>query len=107
MEKISDYEQLVEFIENYPDLIFDNIGYQYLSKEVRAMRAEQIKEIEEILKRNIVGFVEFNNFKPRQDGSFDIRCQYNWCADRTPEEKARGGLGSFIGVGYFPLKNFK
>jgi len=91
------YETLTEFQEKYPELTFDNVGYQYLSKKVQEGLHKEIKEIESILKKEILGFVQFNHFKPRRAGDFDIRCQYNWGA-----EEGR----SFIGVGYFNIKEF-
>lgn len=69
------YQQLSQIKNEYPALTFNNQGYQYLSREVKEKHTEQIKQIETILKNEFSGIVEFNNFKPRKDGAFDIRCQ--------------------------------
>ncbi len=94
MNNINAYYKLKKLQRKYPQLTFDNIGYQYLSPEIKESHKEQIKEIEDILKQSIEGFVEFNNFKPRKDGTFAIRCQYRW------DER-------FTGVGYFNINLLK
>ena len=88
------YDRLIELKNQFPELTFDNDGYEYLSKETQESHKEQIEEIKQILKETIEGFSSFNNFKPRENGSFAVRCQYNY--DR-----------SFIGVGYFGIELFK
>lgn len=94
LEKLEDYYELLLFKKLYPELTFDNNGYEYLKPKVRETHKVQIEKIETILKKHIGGFCNFNNFKPRKNGSFDIRCQYHWDM-------------SFIGVGYFNIKEFK
>ena len=88
------YEKLIEYQKNYPALTFDNNGYEYLPMEVRETHKEQITEIETLLNGVVEGFVKFNNFKPRRDGSFAIRHQCYW--DET-----------FIGVGYIEIDKLK
>lgn len=88
------YNKLIEFQQKYPELTFQNNGYEYLSTDVKKRYAEQIKEISELLKQCIEGFVEFNNFKLRKNGSFAVRVQYQW----SP---------AFTGVGYFNIEDFK
>lgn len=70
------YERLKEIQAQYPELTFDNIGYQYLSREVQESHAEIIQEVESILRGEIKNFVKFFNFKPRKDGSIAVRCDY-------------------------------
>lgn len=91
------YKRLKELQKQYPDLTFNNIGYQYLGKKVRELHREQVEEIESILREEIEGFVRFDNFKPRPNDTFDVRCQYNWDPLGT----------NFIGVGYFNIEEFK
>ena len=98
LEKLEDYYELLLFKKLYPELTFDNNGYEYLKLKVRESHKEQIEKIESILKKHIGGFSNFNNFKPRENGSFDIRCQYNW---GFPDDSY------FMGVGYFNIKEFK
>ena len=88
------YKKLTEYQKNFPQLTFDNDGYEYLPMEVRETHKVQITEIEEILKSVIDGFIEFNNFKPRRDGSFAVRYQCYW--DET-----------FKGVGYLDINSLK
>lgn len=88
------YYKLMEFKENYPKLLFDNNGYERLPFEIKETHKEQIQEISEILRKTVAGFVEFNNFKPRKDGSFAVRCQTEWSS-------------SFTGVTYLSINDFK
>jgi hypothetical protein len=88
------YKRLLFYKIKYPELTYDNVGYDKLSKEVIERNKEGINRISEILKETIEGFVKFNNFKIKKDGSICIRCQSYW--DET-----------FVGVGYFDLKLFK
>lgn len=94
MGDINYHEELVRLMEQYPDLIFDNDGYENISEVTKEANAEGIKKIEELLKEAVHGFVRFQNFKPRKEGSFCVRCQTKWSE-------------SFTGVSYFPLENFK
>lgn len=91
---MNNYEKLVLLQKQFPELTFQNNGFQYIHPKIREKYKEQIKEISEILKLEIEGFVEFNNFYLKKDGTFDIRCQYRW--DRN-----------FTGVGYFNIEWFK
>ena len=86
-------KKIIEIQSNFPKLTFQNEGYQYLSKEIKENHKKEIAEIESILKKEIKGFVRFDNFKINKDGSFSVRCQYYWD-------------NSFKGVGYFNINEF-
>ena len=86
-------KKIIEIQSNFPKLTFQNEGYQYLSKEIKENHKKEIAEIESILKKEIKGFSEFNNFKINKDGYFSVRCQYYWD-------------GNFRGVGYFNINEF-
>ena len=86
-------KKITEIQSNFPKLTFQNKGYQYLSKEIKENHKKEIAEIESILKKEINGFLKFNNFKINKDGSFSVRCQYYWD-------------NSFKGVGYFNINEF-
>ena len=94
MKNIDTYYKLILLQKKYPKLTFDNNGYEYLDSSIKESHKEIIVEIENILNYSINRFVKFNNFKPRKDGSFDIRCQYMWNEH-------------FTGVGYFKIKELK
>lgn len=91
---MDNYNKLISIQKEYPELTFQNDGYEYLNKEIINKHKEQIEEISSILKSTIKGFVEFNNFKIDKTGGILIRCQYYW--DKM-----------FVGVGYFPIEEFK
>lgn len=88
------YYKLLLFQKEYPKLTFDNQGYEYLNHKIQESHKKQIKEISDILKKSIEGFVRFDNFKLRENGTFDVRCQYYWDI-------------SFCGVGYFNINEFR
>lgn len=92
---VSAYDRLTQIMSENPDLIFNNGGYEYLSKEVIAANKDAITEIEKIMRQCVKDFVYFNNFKPRKDGSYAVRCQIYYNDDR-----------SFIGVAYISLDKF-
>lgn len=72
--------QLKEIKEKFPALTFDNKGYQYISPEIREAHKEQIQQIEGLLRSQFPNekIVRFDNFKPRPDESFCVRCQTKW-----------------------------
>lgn len=90
------YEELTRIAKENPELIFDNNGYEYLSKETKLKHKEVIDEITQMMKAHDRGFSRFDNFKPRKNGSLELRYQAVW--DRN---------NGFIGVVYTPLENFK
>lgn len=94
MTDINYFEELNRLREQYPELTFNNHGYENIPKDVRARNQEGHDAIEDLLKKSVYGFVRFQNFIPRKDGSFAIRCQTRW-----PD--------FFVGVSYFPLEDFK
>lgn len=88
------YDRLVQIQKEHPELTLDNNGYEYLPRDVKERHKDVIEELEDLLGKSVEGFTEFNNFKPRTNGSIDVRVQYHWDS-------------RFIGVGYFPLSEFK
>ena len=92
------YIKLIELKNANPALTFDNEGYEYISHKGHE---EAVKEISAILKEEITGFVEFNNFCSSKDhdiipgqDNFRIRCQTYWD-------------NRFVGVTYFHIQDFK
>ena len=92
----TDYEKLKKIMANCPELIFDNRGYQYLPKEILKKYATECNVVKEIIERRLdqKGSIEFNNFKPRKDGTFALRFQGRYD-------------NSFFGVYYTDLEDFK
>jgi hypothetical protein len=88
------YDRLIELKNDYPELTFNNDGYEYLSPSVKEAHKAQIEEISAILKETVFGFVRFDNFKPRKNGSFAVRMQTQW------DER-------FTGVQYNDIEDFK
>ena len=91
---MDNYNRLILIQKEYPELTFQNEGYEYLSRDTVNKHKEQIEEISNILKTILKGFVQFNNFKVYKNGDIMIRVQYYW------DER-------FIGVGYFNIEEFK
>ena len=87
------YDRLVTLKNQYPELTYQNKGYEGLPKEVIEKYKSQIEEIFIILKNSLKGFSSFQNFKDRPDGSWVIRLHYKWAV-------------SFIGVGYFDSRHW-
>lgn len=95
MKETNNYKRLVELQKQYPELTYDNHGYDEISDDVVARHQEQIKEISSILEQEITDFVRFQNFKVLKNGTIDVRCQVRY--DST--------IG-FIGVAYYNLVTF-
>ena len=90
------FTKLTKIMESNPDLIFDNDGYENLSPKVVEANKDAIQSIKAILKGCVKGFVSFQNFKPREDGSTAVRYQVRYNDE-----------GSFTGVAYTDLEQFK
>lgn len=90
------YDKLIEIMNAHPDLIFSNDGYETLPKDIVAANQEAIARIEDILRPCIKGFVRFQNFKPRKDGTTAVRYQVHYNDE-----------GSFTGVAYTDLDLFR
>jgi len=90
------YTKLTQLMEANPELVFNNDGYENLAKSVVDAHKDAITDIETVLQENVKGFVRFQNFKPRSDGSVAVRLQAHYNDE-----------GSFTGVMYIPLTLFK
>lgn len=86
------YERLLQIQKEYPELTFQNQGYEYLNSDIFERNTDAIKEINGILKNCIKGFCEFNNFRLEANKDIMLRFQYMW----------DGGI-YFKGVGYLRL----
>lgn len=88
------HDELVRLAKEYKALVFQNDGYEELPGTVIEDNRQGFDEITSILREHVEGFVRFQNFKRRADGSLCIRCQTRW----SP---------SFTGVSYISLEDFK
>ena len=94
-----EHKFLMESYENYPRLCLQNQGYEYINpKSLDEEDTIRIKEIETILRKSILGFSKFSNFKKNKEGGPVIRLQYNWDADSDSANKTH-----FTGVGYIKI----
>jgi hypothetical protein len=88
-----DHQKLIKWSEDYPNLIFQNDGYEYINKsKLSEEELQAITDIEALLKNHITGFSKFFNYKKSKKGELKLRFDYNWGA----ADKSR----QFIGVGY-------
>jgi hypothetical protein len=88
---IDTYNLLKSIQESYPNLTYQNTGYDYPDKSKWDNEdKKQFDIVTDILKKIITGFVEFNNFTVSKEKGVRLRFQYYW--DK-----------SFIGVGYLKL----
>jgi hypothetical protein len=83
----------------FKNLTFQNVGYEGINRSTFTdIEKEKDAEVNAILKKSIVGFSRFQNFKSNnKDNALTLRFQYDWTAhDRS--------LGiPFTGVGYILL----
>lgn len=88
------HNELKNIAEEYPELIFQNEGYQYIGREKREKHKDQLARISEILKQHITGFSHFDNFRMDND-RLVLRFQYNWGEEDNSMR--------YTGVGYLSL----
>lgn len=94
-----EYDFLVDCQKKYPNLTYENKGWDVPNKNKwENEEMENFKKCEDIIKKSIVGFVEFNHFKTSKKGEILIRFQYDWTADEPNRNM------SFTGVGYLSLE---
>lgn len=87
------HETISSIYANYPMFTLQNNGYEYINKTVFSKNEwKQIEILESILKKSVIGFCSFSNFRLDKNNELQIRLQYNYGAE--------DGGGSFIGVGY-------
>lgn len=87
-------DELISIAENHPDLVFQNNGYEYLSRRVWAANAAPIARVSEILREHVEGFQVFFNFRRSQSHGLVLRFDYLWTS-------------FFRGVGYLPVSQLR
>lgn len=95
-----EYNILTTIQKEFPNLTFQNNGFEYIDKSKFSMQDKVCFElVTEILKKSVVGFQTFNNFRVRKEnGEICVRFQYDWTADDINRKI------SFTGVGYLTLR---
>ena len=92
-----DYNNLLEIQKKYPNLTFQNDGYQYLRGHVKLTKKDEqaIRVVELNLQKSVQGFSEFNNFRlgVKKKG-IEVRLRYKWHY-------------SFVGVGYVVIQSLR
>lgn len=93
-------EYLIKIQKEYPNLTYQNKGYDYPDKSKWSENDKLIHEgCSNLFKKHIIGFQEFNHFLLGKDNNIRIRFQYDWGADTPPTERRI----AFTGVGYLYL----
>ena len=93
------HKTLQTIFDNYPNLSLQNRGYEEIDlSTLSEEEKEKFKEVETILKDEILGFVRFQNFRKHPTGKCQLRFQYDYTAGDTDR------TFSFIGVGYLLLE---
>lgn len=95
----AEHAQLKAIQAEYSNLTLQNTGYEGIDRRTFTnVEKEKDAEVNAILKKAIVGFSRFQNFKTNnKENALTLRFQYDWTAhDRS--------LGiPFTGVGYILL----
>jgi hypothetical protein len=85
------YQLLAEIQKSYPNLTYQNVGYDYPNKSNWSDEDKAaFNTVNNILEKSIEGFVIFNHFRIDKNNIIRLRFQYHYDA-------------SFIGVGYLKL----
>lgn len=94
-----EHAELLRIQFQHPLLTYDNKGYDYPDKSNWSKEDHNAHAwVSNLLARSVVGFVEFNHFKPpqRRGGrNFRLRFQYNYGAEDYSMP--------FTGVGYLQV----
>jgi hypothetical protein len=92
-----EYLKIQDIYKMFPNLTLQNVGYEKINKEVLSPTTKLVlQEVETILSKSIVGFINFSNFKITSEGFLLLRFKYNYNYD---------GRGiPFTGVGYILLE---
>lgn len=90
------YETLKKIQETHKVLTLQNNGYETITDPLTKEDKEAIEVIDGILRKSVLGFVEFTNFRMANNDEVVVRLQYNYNA----EDNSR----YFTGVGYILMK---
>jgi hypothetical protein len=93
-----EFEDIKNIYEKFPRLTLQNKGYEGINRaKLNEDEKNADKNVNEILKKSIIDFSSFQNFRLTKDNQIQIRMQYDYTAhDRS------AGI-PFTGVGYILL----
>ena len=98
-------DKILKIQKEHPLLTYQAKGYDTPDRTKWSEDdANKFKEVEDILKKHIVGFESLQNFVISRKGEIGLRLQYDYQADLTGEERSKTKLGYFKGVGYITLR---
>lgn len=101
----AEYQKLLDIQKSNPKLTFQNDGYQYIGRNtLEEDDKNKLSEAEEVLRKVIKGFKEFNNFKlSEKTEEIRIRFRYDYMADWKADNEFSRKPSPFTGVGYLYL----
>lgn len=94
-----EYDTLLRIQQDRPILTFQNNGYEYINKsKFSESDTKAFEEVTSILKKCIVGFHRFDNFRHRSsdNNKLTVRFQYNWTADDETNPRPYEGVGYLL-----------
>lgn len=92
-----DYCKIKLIFKKYPELTFNNKGFEYLKPEIREKYKEQIDTLTNILKKYNKYTIRFLNFYIKKNHVL-IRYESNWKGDEG---------GYFVGTNYIHINELK
>lgn len=98
-----EFNLITEIQKKYPVFTFENKGYEYITKNLSIEENKAKEEITSILKKHILGFSEFNNFRIRNN-KIQLRIQYNYSLEKDERGNKYTTGRPFYGVGYLMLE---
>lgn len=95
------HDTILNIYKSFPALTLQNKGYEGINRSLLTEEEKRAdKEVNEILKKSIIGFSKFQNFKTNnKENNLTIRFQYDYDADND----GPGTKLHFVGVGYILL----
>lgn len=100
-----EYKTLLSIQKKHPILTYQNKDYDNFDRsKMNEQDKEAFEKVTDILKKSIMGFSRFQNFKLSKEGELRVRFQYDY--DWTIDDDSPNRL-SFIGVGYLYVDELK
>jgi hypothetical protein len=95
-----EHSELLNIFNDCPALTLQNKGYEYIDKsKLTDDEKSSLERVSEILRKSVVGFSSFSNFRLDKNGEVEIRLQYDYGAEDNSMP--------FTGVGYVLLDELR